>query len=150
MDTPVVIIVAIIVVVIYFLVRNRSKKTNYNNSFQQQSGNDIGSLEVRAISDPEAAVDLALHYRQNLGHTKMAFKWYLHAAERGQTDAMLMVGTSYLEGVGVELNKELGKKWIFKAEKAGHPKAVQIRLLHNIPSEDVDKLATKILSNDGS
>lgn len=120
----------------------------FSGNKQNTANAQLMSLERRAISDPEAAFDLALYYRQQLGDTRMAFKWYLHAAEKGQSDAMLMVGASYLEGVGVEKSKDLGKKWIYKAEKAGNPNAVKVRVIHGLPSEEIDKLASEMLTSE--
>jgi len=52
-------------------------------------------------------------------NTKIAFMWYLKAAEQGHVKAERNVGHCYHDGEGTEQDDEMAKKWLRKAAKDG-------------------------------
>lgn len=54
---------------------------------------------------------------------KKAFGYYMQAARLGDSDAMFRVGQSYLEGSGVDENREEGIVWLQKAVDRKNPHA---------------------------
>ena len=66
-----------------------------------------------------------------------AIAYYQKQAMAGNTDAMLELGTLYLEGRGVPKDRELAKSWYQKAMDAGNIKAY--RLLGNFYYYDRDR-----------
>ena len=49
-----------------------------------------------------------------------AVKWFRQAAEQRDASAQFILGSSYLFGKGVQVNKSLAKEWFSKACDNGH------------------------------
>ncbi|MDR1954462.1 MAG: sel1 repeat family protein [Candidatus Methanoplasma sp.] len=55
-----------------------------------------------------------------------SFKWFLEAALGGMLGAMYYVGVYYLEGYGIEKDKEEGMKWLRLASSSGSEDAKEL------------------------
>lgn len=51
---------------------------------------------------------------------KAAVYWWVAAAEQGHADAMHFLGVSYIKGLGVIADENLGIMWIARAASCGH------------------------------
>ncbi|MHB1266565.1 MAG: tetratricopeptide repeat protein [Acidithiobacillus ferriphilus] len=61
---------------------------------------------------------------------KIAADWFEAAAKKGNIDAMELLATCYLKGVGVEKDPAMGVQWLGKAASLGHSIArVKVREL---------------------
>jgi len=75
------------------------------------------------ISEPDAKMRMALHYRHGYGLAKSdteAFRWFLKAAQQGHPAAQYEVGQCYKNGIGVRANKKETEAWLSKAAQQGH------------------------------
>lgn len=73
---------------------------------------------------------------------KVAFKWYLAAAKRGDALAMFEIGNAYSTGLGVKISKDKAREWWKKSAEAGNKKAAQMlavdpRLVETAPKKKV-------------
>lgn len=69
-----------------------------------------------------AAFVLGRLYDEGWGVRKnasIATKWYLLAAEGGNTDSLYFVGSAFLSGRGVRQDRRAGLRWLSKAASAG-------------------------------
>ena len=66
--------------------------------------------------------------------------WYKNAAEKNHGAAQYQLGKIYKEGIGVKVNKKLGKKWLDKARSNGAYLDIDIAKLYssNLKSNDVN------------
>jgi TPR repeat protein len=55
-----------------------------------------------------------------------SFEWFLKAAQGGMLGAMYYVGIYYIEGFGVETDKEDGMKWLRLAASSGNEEAKEL------------------------
>ena len=53
-------------------------------------------------------------------------KWFRLAAEQGYAPSQFSMGSSYVDGCGVEKNLSEAKKWLGKAAAQGHEQAVEL------------------------
>ena len=69
-----------------------------------------------------------------------SLNWYTTAAEKNHGAAQYQLGKIYKEGIGVKVNKKLGKKWLNKARSNGVDLNVDIAKLYasNIKSKDIN------------
>lgn len=58
-----------------------------------------------------------------------AYDWMLKAAEAGNLEAMVDVGTSCFHGLGRPADREEARRWLLRAEQAGSPTAREVRRL---------------------
>jgi len=56
-----------------------------------------------------------------------AFAWYLKAAEKGSSEAMLKVGVLLFHGQAIPADKVAAKTWLDRAIQSGHPAARAVR-----------------------
>lgn len=61
----------------------------------------------------------ALQYQANNDYSNSA-KWYLKVAEKGDAFAQWVLGTYYLDGLGVKQDYVIAKKWFRKAAEQGN------------------------------
>lgn len=54
---------------------------------------------------------------------KEAFKWYLKAAQKGDSEAMMEIGNAFSTGLGVTPSKEKAREWWQRAAQAGNQRA---------------------------
>lgn len=77
----------------------------------------------------EASFILGYLYKER-GEKEAAFRWYLKAAEQGETAAMVITGWNYYKGNGCEEDREKSRAWLEKAAAGGDRSAVELlRLL---------------------
>ena len=56
---------------------------------------------------------------------KKSLSWFQKAADKGNTDSMLMLADFYRNGTGVPVNSKLAIDWYQKAIDAGNKNAVE-------------------------
>jgi TPR repeat protein len=64
--------------------------------------------------------------RQNMGR---AFKLYLQAAQKGDGEAMFIVGGMYMKGMGIGINTAEAFRWLYSAAKKGKSSKESERIL---------------------
>lgn len=69
-----------------------------------------------ALADMETA-----HKANDEGNYRLAFGEYLNEAKAGNTEAMIMVGLYYADGLHVMKSDEKANEWMLKAAEAGDP-----------------------------
>lgn len=69
-----------------------------------------------ALADMETA-----HKANDEGNYRLAFGEYLNEAKAGNTEAMIMVGLYYSDGLHVSRNEEKANEWMLKAAELGDP-----------------------------
>jgi TPR repeat protein len=82
---------------------NRATSSLYNRSLRA-----LGFLRGNGVPQSEAE----------------AFRWNAEAAHAGHRDAVLAMGWFYLNGIGVERNVELARKWYRKSARHGDERAL--------------------------
>jgi TPR repeat protein len=80
---------------------------------------DMALVERADAGDPAAATDLALLFLAAAAPGKALF-WLQSAAERGQADAMHLLGRCYIAGEAVTCDEAQGLSWIGRAAAQGH------------------------------
>lgn len=80
---------------------------------------DLALLHLADEGDANAQTELALIFFER-SVPKGAIFWLELAAKRGSPDAMYLLGRSYIDGHGVEVNEDLGIMWIAKAAAENH------------------------------
>ena len=101
-------------------------------------------IDVTERGDSDAVFDVIKYFLWN-GNTEdldqefvyYAIAYYQKQAMAGNSDAMLELGTVYLEGRGVPVDRELARSWYQKAIDAGNIRAY--RLLGHFYYYDRDK-----------
>lgn len=87
-----------------------------------------GYLEAAGKGDLEAMLKLGW----GSADPAESVDWFRKAAEGGDAQAMMEMGTRLYQGRCVQKNLEEAKAWFQKAEKAGHPTAAEVlRVLFN-------------------
>lgn len=112
---------------------------------------------------PQEIVNLALDYfygkddsmAEYLGYThsqdySKAFELFQEAAKKRKSVAYMYLGEMYRDGLGIEKNYDLAKKWFTRADKSGHEFAIlYISTIDNIiGAENGDLEAMWKLAND--
>lgn len=59
----------------------------------------------------------------NAGFEKKAYETFFLAAKSGDTDAQMILGEMYLDGIGVEVDHDKAFFWLSKAAASGDPEA---------------------------
>ncbi len=72
-----------------------------------------------AITAPALADIETAHKANDEGDYRLAFGEYLNEAKAGNTEAMIMVGLYYADGLYVERSDEKANEWMLKAAEAG-------------------------------
>lgn len=111
--------------------------------FQAQVEGDYGLAEslFRQLStkgSTEALFALARQQREGLSKaqdSRETFELFHRAAARGHVLAMHEVGLAYLEGRGVEADRELAWDWLFQAAQQHGPSAWQLFALAETDEE---------------
>ncbi len=88
-------------------------------------------LPLSALST-ETLTATAQKYYYGIGAPKnihKAFKLYLKAAEKGDVDAMLIVGGLYMQGQGTSVNQAEAFKWLYKAAINGRSSKESQRII---------------------
>jgi TPR repeat protein len=67
----------------------------------------------------------AIVYYQDLKNPKMAFKWIVKAAQKGDAEAQLLTGTLYYKGNGVAADKRKASYWFRQAAAQGDQRAIE-------------------------
>lgn len=99
------------------------------NSFNKEDYQKL--LNAANAGDAKAILNVAtMHYQQE--NYQQALYWFLKAAAKGQSPAMLMIGTMYEENKGLEQDYEQAMYWYLKAaEKNDDDAMVNIGYLYN-------------------
>ncbi len=92
---------------------------------------EFEAVKARAESDwpapsPDAQLALAWKYHDGKGtqkDAKLAFKWFLKAAEHGLTVAQYASGICYRDGDGVEKDSRRAFEWLQKSAEQGYANA---------------------------
>jgi TPR repeat protein len=110
-----------------------------STSFGKKGTNDYFATEVEqllpraAAGDTQAALELAQIYGNDLyakRDYREALKWGLLAAEKGSSEAQLLVGGMYAAGEGTVKNPGLAVLWFVKAADQGNELARSLIILH--------------------
>lgn len=86
---------------------------------------EISVLTEKISSDKSSAMKLAGHYFTKGDYDK-SFPLYVKCSEKGDLQAWLMVGISYLNGRGVKQDKRKGGDWVWKSAVEEHPIALYL------------------------
>lgn len=122
--------------------KKKNANAHYNLAVLRFQGREIPMDRPKALENFEAAAELGhapsmyfsgiIHNgglgggpqpQKELIKPKKAFEWFLKGANAGVVESAFMTGMMYIEGKGVDKNKEEGLKWLRKAAAAGHKKA---------------------------
>ena len=80
---------------------------------------DLAVLVAAIEGDPASQTDVAVLFLRQ-GKASNAIYWLELAVHRNFPDAMSLLGRCYLEGNGVNRDKQTGIAWISKAATLGH------------------------------
>jgi TPR repeat protein len=83
------------------------------------SADDVEVLAAAIEGDAASQTDVAVIFLSE-GKPNCAIYWLKLAVQQGYPDAMNLLGRCYVEGNGVEMDRQTGIAWITKAATLGH------------------------------
>jgi TonB family protein len=119
---------------------------NSSHNFPEKVRAATSNIEV-SIADAIKSVLADVDYRIGLEYEtgvvlKQSFdraaKWYLKAAEQGNSEAQYALGLMYQTGKGVEINEQEAKKWNSMAAQQGHSRAQANLLRIYLKNKEID------------
>jgi len=85
------------------------------------SSEEVKKLLEKALKNDSASqFQLGEYYKNEIKKPKIAFNWYIKAADSGHIDALFEVAECYIFGYGVKKNKTKAFEYCKKSAELGH------------------------------